>query len=98
MQGGDYGKALRRLESSAYKAIKDGVTSDGHNQQVSEEDEKRATQRGLRRAELELGLHAIADNREQRVRDGYDDRIVRLPSVQRSGSTVRRPSFYEQCK
>ncbi len=77
-------KSLRRVESNAYKSRKHGVELDGYSHlaysRFDPGDERRAEERGARRAELEIALHEVADNREQRLREGYDKRIVSLPT------------------
>ena len=94
----DYGKALRRIESSAYNSKKHGRVFNGHSTEVEEEDVERAIEHGIERAGLETGLRSIADNREQRVREGYDGRTSYIPGRKGRPPGGRRPSFYEERK
>ena len=58
VQANDYGKALRRIESAAYKHTKTSKGLPEPSHEVGEEDDFRARQRGIRRAQLETGLQS----------------------------------------
>ena len=95
----NYGGALRTTESKAYKAQKAGQVIEDRDQALSDVDADRARARGVERAEQESAIR-LFDNREQRVRDGYHQRILRLPSANRSRSRDRHwsSSLHDQCE
>lgn len=98
---GEYGRALRRIEIQAYRCTKAGKAVTERTYTVEHEDEDEAIARGVDRAEMEMGLQSVADAREQRLREGYEERIVRLSGEKRNaggGGGGRRGSFYEQRK
>ena len=97
-----YGKGLRRVETAAYNTRKNdkadttrekplGVLLDGDHIDL-------ARNRGVERAETELSLHSLADNSEQRLRNGDNWRTVDLPAPTGRTPSGRRSSWYEESK
>ena len=79
-----YGKALRAVDNKAYKAAKAGRDAEFDVPGVSDADRDRAIARGMQRAEDESALRELGSGKEQRVRDGYEERIVDLTQTDKS--------------
>lgn len=72
------GATLRKLEMKAYAAHKEGKVFRGVSPSVTEADAARAMKQGVERARAEQALRALGEGKEQRVREGYEGRVVEL--------------------
>lgn len=81
------GQALRKIENDAYSQILNDPSLvrehiEEENQQT--EDERfntRATNRGRKRAAVQIALRSFATNHEQHFEGGWKHRVLRLPSA-----------------
>ena len=74
----EYGKTLRKMEMKAYTAKREGKVFRGVSPNVGEEDAARVKRQGVDRAKAEFAMRHLADGREQRVREGYEGRIIEI--------------------
>lgn len=94
-EAGDYGKALRRLEKLAYEFGIDGRVFDGHSTLVDGAHETKAKERGVERAEIQMSLNGLTDDRKSRTRKRSEDGTMHKTGQQSRRATGRRTSWYE---
>lgn len=81
------GQALRKIENDAYSKILDDPSllrehiEEGNQQTEDERFNTRATNRGRKRAAVQIALRSFATNHEQHFEGGWKHRVLRLPSA-----------------